>query len=321
MGGSPPPPPPEPQPRESAKEDSMYWRNRSYDEAVTASKNSYSAAVTIKALADLLLPITDEQLRKAIDEHYQIVNEYRKAQTIYTTTVRTFIDVDLLIRAAIEKLSSIRQIGETHVNEFDKTVIQYITENIQHLYKQQSEIQKLYVKAAAELAEIKKTYMESVMTTDEKQAIYDEKVALLRTDCANATAIYVDIAGRIGEMSTRIDNDGSLTTANGTRPVVSQTVDDTQVQLRDVTKQILKNYTTNIDQYKKELERASKWYSYYNAKANLVRDRNRVVIDPAVFRRLLDLAKSAHMNAVYSAIYAVSANKSAYTDRNVVGPR
>ena len=321
MGGSPPPPPPEPQPRESAKEDSMYWRNRSYDEAVTASKNSYRAAVTIKALADLLLPITDEQLRKAIDEHYQIVNEYRKAQTIYTTTVRTFIDVDLLIRAAIEKLSSIRQIGETHVNEFDKTVIQYITENIQHLYKQQSEIQKLYVKAAAELAEIKKTYMESVMTTDEKQAIYDEKVALLRTDCANATAIYGDIAGRIGEMSTRIDNDGSLTTANGTRPVVSQTVDDTQDQLRDVTKQILKNYTTNIDQYKKELERASKWYSYYNAKANLVRDRNRVVIDPAVFRRLLDLAKSAHMNAVYSAIYAVSANKSAYTDRNVVGPR
>ena len=319
MGGSPPPPPPPaPQPREGAKEASMYWRNRAYDEAVDAATRSYTAASILKALVDLLDPLTDQQLRNAINEHYRIVNEYRRAQIIYTTTVRTFTDVDSLIRAAIERLSSARQLGETHLNEFDRSVIQYTTSNVTLLYTKQSEIQQSYVSAASNLSIIKNAYENSPLTTAENEHIYNEQYSNIQTFCRQASNIYENVSANILEMSQRIDNQYSLTTAGNTFPVVVSGIDDVSEQLRNTTAQIQRTYTTNIETYRQELERASRWYNYYSARANLVRDRNRVIINPAVFRSLLDLAKSAHMNAVYAALFAFGANIWAYNDRNQV---
>jgi hypothetical protein len=321
MGGSPPPPPPPArQPRENAKETSMYWRNRAYDEAVAAASNSYRAAAVLKALVDILDPLTDQQLRAAINEHYRVVSEYRRAQIIYTTTVRTFADVDGLIKSAIDKLTSIRSLGETHINNFDQSVIQYITENITRLYTQQSELQKLQRDALVHLNTIRTTYQSSPLTTDEKQAIYDREREKLVTACASATALVTDIVTRIETMKGRVVQTDSLEYAGQTRPVVSQTVLDTNEQLRSATATIIRTYTTNVAQYRRDLERASRWYDYYRNRANLVRDRNRVIINPEVFRRLLDLAKSAHMNAIYAALHGFFAHWSAYMDRNKVHP-
>lgn len=319
MGGSPPPPPPpEPQPREDAKEASMDWRNKAYDQAVVAATRSYTAAATLKALADILDPLTDQQLRAAIDEHYRIVNEYRRAQTIYTTTVRTFTEVDSLIKSAIDKLTSLRILGDTHVNNFDQTVIKYITDNITNLYTKQSEMQRNYAAATSNLSIIKSIYESSPLPTNEKQRIYEEQYSNIATYCQSSSNIYLNVSSSIAEMKFRIEDDSSLTIADRTRPLVDEGAKDAIQQLGDTTQQLLKNYNTNIEAYKKELERASKWYEYYTSKANLVRDKSRVIINPAIFVQLLDLAKSAHMNAVYSALFAMSANVWAYTNRNVV---
>lgn len=321
MGPSPSsPPPPKRQPYEGAKETSMYWRNRSFDEAIAAATASYRAAVTLKALVDIFDPLVDQQLRAAINEHYRIVLEYRKAQIIYTTTVKTFIEVDGLIKAAIDKLTSIRSLGETHINNFDQTVIQYISVNITQLYTQQSELQKIHRDALANLSTIRSTYQFSTLTTDEKQAIYEAERAKLVTACANATALVADINTRIDTMKQRVVQTESLEYANETRPVVSDTVDETNVRLRNVTQEILKSYTVNVEQFKKDLERASKWYSYYKTRADLVRDKNKVIINPEVFRRLLDLAKSTHMNAIYAAVHAVGSDSAAWQDRHRVHP-
>lgn len=318
MGGSPPPPPPIPQPREDAKEASMGYRNRAYDEAVEAAKQSYIAASILKALVNLLDPLTEQQLRDAINEHYRIVNEYRRAQIVYTTTVRTFTDVDSLIRAAIERLSSARHLGETHLNEFDRTVIQYTTSNVTQLYTKQSQLQEKFLSASSNLSIIKNTYENSPLSTAEKEAIYNEKIKNIRLLCSQASNIYENVSATISEMSRRIDDEHSLTIVSESRPVVSATVDNVSIQLRNTTAQIQRTYSTNIAAYRQDLERASRWYNYYLSRANLVRDRNRVIIDPAVFRNLLDLAKSAHMNAVYAALFAFGGNIWAYLDRNKV---
>lgn len=323
MGGSPSPPPPPPparQPYEGAKETSMYWRNRSFDEAVVAATNSYKVAVTLKALVDILDPLTDQQLRAAINEHYRIVLEYRRAQIIYTTTVKTFLEVDGLIKAAIDNLTSIRSLGETHINEFDRSVIQYISEKITYLYTQQSELQKMYRAALVILDTIRTAYKPSSLTTDEKMAIYTTERTKLVTVCTYARAMVDEIVSDIETMKERVGQTESLEYANNTRGVIITTVDNTNTQLSNTTQEILKSYTSNVEQYKKELERVTKWYSYYKQKADLVRDKKNVIINPEVFQRLLDLAKSTHMNAIYAALYATSSNTAAWNDRHKVHP-
>jgi hypothetical protein len=321
MGGSPPPPPPPArQPYEGAKESSMYWRNRSYSEAVAAATNSYKAAATLKALVDILDPLTDQQLRAAINEHYRLVTEYRRAQIIYTTTVKTFLEVDGLIKAAIDKLTSIRSLGETHLNHFESSVIQFISGKIINLYTQQSELQKIHQNALANLNTIRTTYEPSLLTTDEKLTIYNTQYGKLVTACNNATTLVNGIVSDIETMKTRVTQMESLDLASKTRGMVGATIVDTNTQLQNTTLAVLKTYTVNLEQLKKELERVSKWYSYYKTKADLVRDKKKVIINPAVFRTLLDLAKSAHMDAIYAALYAVSADWNAWHDRNVVNP-
>lgn len=320
MGGSPPPPPPKPQPLEWAKETSMYNRNIAYDNAVAAAYDSYTSSVIVKTLADILLPETETQLRNEINAHYTIVVEYRRSVIIYHTTIQTFLEVDALVKASIDKLNTIRGVGETYLNNFDQSVIQTITEGITEVYKKQSAIQKLFVQASANLEKVKSIYKSQALNTDEKNKQYAAEIAKITQRCNQATSIYNSVADLIKEMTTQIYNDSSLTFADKSRTRVKKASGDARAQLASVEKQINDVYTKNVKDYTKELERRRKWYDYYRKQADLVRDRQRIVIDPAVFRRLLNWAHNAHLNAVYAALFALFSGWAAETQRNTVHP-
>lgn len=322
MGGSPPPPPPPArQPRESAKEASMYYRNLAMEYAVQAATDSYTSAVIVKTLADILLPETDSQLRGLINNHYNIVNEYRRAQIIYSTTVITFLDVDSLVKASIDQLNTIRGVGETYLEVFDRSVIKKITEGIARVYEGQSQLQKNYDEAAAELEAIKQLYQSTDMPTADKDALYNQRSAKISALCAASQTLSANMVSLLEEMKGDVDKDDSLKSAAASRGTMRTGTINAIENLKDINRQIQKVYSTNIQNYQKELARRNRWYEYYRSQANLVRgDRRRIVIDPAVFRRLLNWAQNAHMNAVYAALYAVSAGWNAGTDRNKVHP-
>jgi hypothetical protein len=320
MGGSPPPPPPPArQPREGAKEESMYHRNLAFSYAIQAAGDSYTSAMIVKTLADILLPETESQLRREINDHYTIVTEYRRAQIIYSTTVQTFLDVDSLVKASIDKLNTIRGVGETYLDDFDQSVIKYITEGITTVYKNQSAIQEKFIQANSNLELIKTLYeTASPLTADEKEPIYKKHADEIQRLCDESRAIYTSVETIINDMKTRIDNDSSLKFADTSRSSIKTTSANSRENLQSVAGQINAIYTKNVQDYSKELERRRKWYDYYRRQADLVRERQKIVIDPAVFRRLMNWAHNAHLNAVYAALYAVSANDHAFRDRNVV---
>jgi predicted nucleic acid-binding Zn-ribbon protein len=322
MGGSPPPPPPPArQPRESAKEVSMYHRNQAFEYAIQAAGDSYTSAVIVKTLADILLPETESQLRNEISSHYTISTDYRKAQIIYATTVQTFLDVDSLVKASIDQLNTIRGVGETYLDNFDRSVIKKITENITKVYKGQSDIQKAYDDAYNELEAVKTLFRDTSKTAAEKNPLYQQRIAVIEAKCSFAEGKKTEMEGLLNEMQTAVDNEDSLKAASNSRGTMITGSNNAIENLRDINRQIQKTYATNIQTYQKELDRRNRWYEYYRDKANLVRgDRRRIVIDPAVFRRLLNWAQNAHMNAVYAAIYAVSSDYYANNDRNKVHP-
>lgn len=320
MGGSPPPPAPKPQPRENSKEESMYWRNNAFDAAITAATNSYTAASILKGLAEILDPLTEQQLRAAIDEFYRNVTEFYRAFIIYSTTVKTFMEVDGLIRSAIDTLINIQSLGETHLNHFDQSVVQYITTNSITLFTKQAELQKIQQQASTSFNAIRSVYESLSTSIEEKESIYARESVKLQTACTAATQTMSEIFMIIEEMKTRISDFDSLDQAANTRPVISSTIEQTRNRLRSTTAEIKKTYTKNIETYNKELEIAKRWYQYYKAKADLVRDKNRIIINPEILRRVLDIAKSAHMNAIYAAIFAYYAGTSADARRNTVHP-
>lgn len=296
----------------------MYHRNNAFSYAIQAAGDSYRSAIIVKTLADILLPETETQLRREINDHYAIVTEYRRAQIIYTTTVQTFLDVDSLVKASIDKLNTIRGVGETYLDDFDTSVIKYITEGVSSVYKQQSAIQEKFIQANSNLELIETLYETSPLSAIEKEPIYNTHLSQIERLCDEAGTIYNSVETIINLMKTRIDEDSSLKFADTSRSSINTASINSRGNLQNVVPQINAIYTKNVQDYTKELERRRKWYEYYRKQADLVRERNKIVIDPAVFRRLMNWAHNAHLNAVYAALYAVSANSHAFRDRNTV---
>lgn len=324
MGGSPPPPPPpKRQPLEWAKEYSMKQQNIAYDNAVAAAYDSYTSAIILKTLADILLPETETQLRNEINSHYQIVTEYRRSLIIYHTTVLTFLQVDSLVKASIDKLQTIRGVGETYLDAFDSEVVKVITNGVTELYQQQSKLQEMFIEAADKVAQIKSIYDKTSpnpLTTDEQEKAYNTHFAVIERLCNEANGIYSKVAMKIDEMTTAIGNTKPLNAAEQTKTDALGASKSSQANLRGVATQINDVYTANMKDYTKELERRRRWYEYYHKQANLVRERRRIVIDPAVFRRLMNWAQNAHYNAVLSALYAFMSGLYANIDRHRVHP-
>lgn len=298
----------------------MWNRNKAYDAAVAAAMDSYAGAIILKTLADILLPETDTQLRDEINAHYTITVEYRRSVIIYYTTVQTFMDVDSMVKASIDKLNTIRRVGETYIDDYDQTVINYITEGITEVYKHQSNLQKLFVDASSHLSSVKTVYKTDSLSVDEKQTAYNKHITELNRLCEEATTIYASVAEKIGVMKTKINEDTSLKLADTSRKTVLNTSINSRANLANIGIQINNVYTQNITDYTAELARRRKWYDYYRKQADLVRERKRVVIDPAVFRRLLNWAHNAHLNAVYAALYALFSGWSAEIRRHTVHP-
>jgi chromosome segregation ATPase len=320
MGGSPPPPPPpKRQPLEFAKEDSMFYRNQAFRYAIQAASDSYTSAIIVKTLADILLPESEAQLRNEINALYTNVTEYRRQQIIYSTTVQTFLDVDSLVIATVEKLETIRDLGNAYLDNYGQNA-STIIENIITLFKNASSMQDKFVEANKELNSVKILYETSSLNAEKKLEIYQKHTNKIQALCDDANSIHTTIENLINKMKTLVDDDSSLKSARGTKPAMTSTSTSGIGSLRSFNEQITDEYTKNIQEYNKELERRRKWYVYYSKKADLVRERNKIVINPAVFRRLMNWAQNAHMNAVYAALYATSANTYAYRDRNTIHP-
>jgi hypothetical protein len=318
MGGSPPPPPPARQPYNQNKEDSMYFRNLAFSNAVTAATDSYTAAIIVKTLADILLPITDRQLRQMIDFHFNVVAEYRRAQIVYTTTVATFYEVDTLVKASIDKLKMIQNVGETYLDDYDNSVLKYITTEVGNIYKLQNDLQNYAVEANDELEKIRVLYNGSNTgkTQAELDAEYNTRLAKINTLCTNSTTVSTTIASKIAEMKRRLADNTILDMVVQSKTSMAQTIPAVNQNLQDTNRQIQARIATNIEGLMKELETRNRWYAFYRRQADEVENRNQIAIRPAMFIRLLNWAKHSHWNAIHSALHALSANAYAYQDRN-----
>jgi len=114
-----PPPPPAPQPYKREKEESMRNRNEAFNAAIEAAQSAYTAAVTIKTLADILLPVSEKNLKEAIDEHFRTVSEFRQAHIKYVASVNAFLHIDAVIETSVQKIEAFKTVGEVNVDAFD----------------------------------------------------------------------------------------------------------------------------------------------------------------------------------------------------------
>jgi hypothetical protein len=320
MGGGSPPPPPPParQPYNANKETSMYYRNVAFSNAVRAAVDSYTAAIVVKTLADILVPVTDRQLREMIDFHFNVVAEYRRAQIIYIATVETFYEVDTLVKASVDKLKMIQNVGETYLDEYDKTTLKFIVDQITEIYNKQNTLQTLAVEGNTQLEIIKNLFNGSATskTIQEINAEYDTLVDSIRSKCNQSNTILADVKDKVAVMKEKIDNDDLLKLVAQSKGTMAQALIASKENLQDSNRQIQQRMGENIEGLMKELENRNKWYAFYKKQADEVENRNLIAIRPEMFIRLLNWAKHSHLMSIYSALHALSASNYAFQDRN-----
>jgi hypothetical protein len=318
MGSSPPPPPPPPQrqPYSWTKEASMQNRNEAFGYAIEAARNSYTAAVIVKTLADRLLPITEAQLRAEINEHYRVVTDYQRARIIYNSTVNTFLHVDSIIASSLNKLDAIKDIGEVNIDALD-TMFKGLLQTYNSMLSHESAIDGLYKQATQKLNEIK-TVLETAYqsTSPSAYSAADAIIAKKEIDAfssqANARLAQATTTKREAEQIMNIQNPlGPVTTA---RAAATSMVDKVIQTLMGVTDAIIRTHNTDISKLQKELDRLKRWQEVYRSRADNVRNRDTIVLNGDIFIRLLYWARNAHINAIYSAMYAFTANRYAYQD-------
>jgi hypothetical protein len=319
MGSSPPPPPPPPpqrQPYRWEKESSMGNRNEAFAYAIEASRNSYTAALIVKTLADRLLPITEAQLKAEIDQHYVVVTEYQKSRIIYNSTVNTFLHVDSIIASSLDKLDAIKDIGEVNIDALD-TLFQGLLQKYNSMLSHEASVEQIYKNATAKLNEIK-GILESAYssTSPSAYAQADAIIAKKEIDAfsTQAQAKVVEARRTKTEADTLMNAGDPSIPAQQSRDSALSMVDKVIQTLQGVTESIVRTYNTDVTKLNKELERLKRWQAVYKSRADSVRNRDNIVLNGDVFIRLLFWARNAHINAIYSAMYAFTANRYAYQD-------
>lgn len=317
---SPPPPPPPPlrQPYKWEKEQSMKNRNDAFAYAIEAARSSYTSAVIVKTLADRLLPITEEQLRKEIDEHYRVVTDYQKARIIYNATANTFLHVDGIIASSLDKLDAIRDVGEISIDALDTNYQQMLTK-YNSMLSYETEMQKVHSDAFAKLEQIKRV-LETAYTSTATNAYAEADAIIAKNEIegyhTKATSILTDAQKTKNETDVLMQDAIPTTQAEQTRTSANEMVTRVMQALSGVTATIVSKYNTDVTALQKELERLKKWQVVYRSRSEKVRNRENIVLNGDVFIRLLYWARNAHINAIYSAMHAFTANRFAYQDVN-----
>lgn len=322
MGSSPPPPPPPPQrqPYRWEKETSMGNRNEAFAYAIEAARSSYTAALIVKTLADRLLPITEAQLKAEIEQHYNVVTEYQKSRIIYNATVNTFLHVDSIIASSLDKLDAIKNIGEVNIDALD-VIFQGLLNNYNSMLSHEASIEQIYKNATAKLNEIKGVLEQAYTSTSPSAyARADEIIAKKEIDAFSTQAQNkVTEANKTMEDVNRImSNSNPAIPAQQSRASALTMVDRVIQTLQGVTEAIVRTYNTDVSKLNKELERLQRWQAVYKSRADNVRNRDYIVLNGDIFIRLLFWARNAHINAVYAAMYAFTANRYAYQDVHYV---
>lgn len=318
MGRKPPPPPPPParQPYKAEKEMSMEYRNKAFADAIEAAKSAYTAALTVKILAERLAPITEKRLREAIDDHFLIASDYYRAITIYSTTEKTFLHVDGIIASSLDKLDMIKKVGEVNIESFDNNFTTVLKE-FEKVVAYETNLDALHTKSYQNLQLIKGILQEAY-TDPTKYAAADEIIAKREAETISLTAdAVVRDAKTSEERATEIMlNNVYLNAAREAKKSAYNMNEMIITMLEATTINITSVYEQAIAELEVQLVRKKKLYDYYRQEAAKVSNAEDIVLSGEIFLQLLIYAGVAYDNAVLAGLSAVQADKYAYQDVN-----
>jgi hypothetical protein len=320
MGRSspPPPPPPIPQPYKREKEESMRNRNEAFNAAIAAAQTAYTAAVTVKTLADILLPVSEKNLKEAIDEHLRIVSEFRKELIKYSASVNAFLHIDSVIETSIQKIEALKTVGEVNVDAFD-LYAGSIQDSYANVQKLKSDIDSKLATGRSKVNEIKsileKAYSSSQHYKAADAIIEKREVNKLSEEAQN---LFQQAAAALASVESVLASNRNLETAQASKDS-ALAMTDTVIRLIGIsTKNLTDKYGENIRDLESKRARAKDWYETYKRKADRVRNFEEILINGDVFRQLLQLSKVTHSNAIMAALTAWIANTYAYQDVHYV---
>lgn len=316
MGRRPPPPPPPPQrqPEKREKEESMYYRNLSFGIAIEAAKTAYTAALTVKILADRLAPITEARLREAINDHFVIASDFYRAITVYSTTEKTFLHVDGIIASSLDKLDMIKKVGEVNIESFDNNFTTVLNE-YEKVISYEANLDAIHTKSYQNL-ELIKSILQDAYTDPTKyeaaDAIIEKREAEKLSDTADAVVRDARIAE---EKATDIMmNNSYLNTAREAKNSAYNMNEVIINMLEATTISITNVYEEAISELDVQLGRKKRLYEFYKDQAQKVQNPEEIVLSGDIFLQLLVYAGVAYDNAVSAAVSAKNADTYAYQD-------
>ena len=320
MGRSspPPPPPPIPQPYKREKEESMRNRNEAFNAAIAAAQTAYTAAVTVKTLADILLPVSEKNLKEAIDEHLRIVSEFRKDLIKYSASVNAFLHIDSVIETSIQKIEALKTVGEVNVDAFD-LYAGSIQDSYANVQKLKSDIDSKLATGRSKGNEIK-SILEKAYSSSQHYKAADAIIEKREVDKLSEEAqnLFQQAAAALASVESVLASNRNLETAQASKDS-ALAMTDTVIRLIGIsTKNLTDKYGENIRDLESKRARAKDWYETYKRKADRVRNFEEILINGDVFRQLLQLSKVTHSNAIMAALTAWIANTYAYQDVHYV---
>jgi len=296
----------------------MRNRNEAFNAAIAAAQTAYTAAVTVKTLADILLPVSEKNLKEAIDEHLRIVSEFRKELIKYSASVNAFLHIDSVIETSIQKIEALKTVGEVNVDAFD-LYAGSIQDSYANVQKLKSDIDSKLATGRSKVNEIKsileKAYSSSQHYKAADAIIEKREVNKLSEEAQN---LFQQAAAALASVESVLASNRNLETAQASKDS-ALAMTDTVIRLIGIsTKNLTDKYGENIRDLESKRARAKDWYETYKRKADRVRNFEEILINGDVFRQLLQLSKVTHSNAIMAALTAWIANTYAYQDVHYV---
>jgi len=313
-----PPPPPAPQPYKREKEESMRNRNEAFNAAIEAAQSAYTAAVTIKTLADILLPVSEKNLKEAIDEHFRTVSEFRQAHIKYVASVNAFLHIDAVIETSVQKIEAFKTVGEVNVDAFD-LYAGSIQDSYANVQKLKSDIDSKLALARSKVNEIK-SILEKAYSSSEHYKAADAIIEKREVNKLSEEAqdLFKQAAAALASVESVLASNRNLETAQASKES-ALAMTTTVISLIGISTQNLTNqYEANIKTLESQRARAKEWYDTYKRKADRVRNFNEILITGDVFRRLLQYSNFAFQYAIAAAAAAWTSNTFAYQDVHYV---